>query len=38
MSLMVENLKVVLQKKEILHGISLNIREGEFLSLLGASG
>ena len=38
MSLMVEDLKVVLQKKEILHGISLDIREGEFISLLGASG
>lgn len=38
MSLTVENIKVVLQKKEILHGISLDIREGEFTSLLGASG
>ena len=38
MSLMVEDLKVVLQKKEILHGISLDIRKGEFISLLGASG
>ena len=38
MSLTVENLKVVLQKKVILHGISLDIREGEFISLLGASG
>ena len=38
MSLTVENLKVVLQKKEILHGISLDIGEGEFISLLGASG
>lgn len=38
MSLMVEDLKVVLQKKVILHGISLDIREGEFISLLGASG
>ncbi|GLC79582.1 ABC transporter ATP-binding protein [Lacrimispora brassicae] len=38
MSLTVENLKVVLQKKEILHGITLGIQEGEFTSLLGPSG
>ena len=38
MSLRIENLKVIIQKKEILHGISLDIREGEFISLLGASG
>lgn len=38
MSLSIENLKVVLQKKEILHGVNLNIQEGEFISLLGASG
>lgn len=38
MSLSIENLKVVLQKKEILHGVSLDTKEGEFISLLGASG
>lgn len=38
MSLTIENLKVTLQKQEILHEISLDIREGEFVSLLGASG
>lgn len=38
MSLTIENLKVSLQKKEILHGITLDIKEGEFISLLGASG
>lgn len=38
MSLTVENLKVVLQKKEIFHGITLGIQEGEFTSLLGPSG
>lgn len=38
MSLTIKNLKVVLQKKEILHGVSLDIKEGEFISLLGASG
>lgn len=38
MGLTIENLTVVLQKKEILHGISLDIQEGEFISLLGASG
>ncbi|MFT4105082.1 MAG: ABC transporter ATP-binding protein [Lacrimispora sp.] len=38
MSLTIENLKVVLQKKEILHGISLDMKEGEFISLLGPSG
>ena len=38
MSLTIENLKVTLQKKEILHGINLDAKEGEFISLLGASG
>ena len=38
MSLTIENLKVTLQKKEILHGITLDIKEGEFISLLGKSG
>lgn len=38
MSLTIKNLRVVAQKKEILHGIDLEIREGEFISLLGASG
>lgn len=38
MSLTIENLRVTLQKKEILHGITLDIKEGEFISLLGESG
>ena len=38
MELTIEKLKVVLQKKEILRGISLDIKDGEFISLLGASG
>lgn len=38
MSLSIENLTVSLQKKEILHGISLQMQEGEFVSLLGESG
>ncbi len=38
MSLTIENVKVSIQKKEILHGVSLDIKEGEFISLLGASG
>ena len=38
MSLTIENLKVTLQKQEILPHISLDIREGEFISLLGVSG
>lgn len=38
MSLIIENLNVVLQKKEILHGIDLEIQEGEFTTLLGPSG
>lgn len=36
--LSVENLKVSLQEKEILHGISLRAEPGEFISLLGESG
>ncbi len=38
MSLKIEHLNVAVQGKEILHGISLDIREGEFISLLGQSG
>lgn len=38
MSLKIENVTVELQKEEILHGVSLDIREGEFVSLLGSSG
>ena len=38
MSLKVENLKVTIQKKEILHGIDLEVKQGEFISLLGPSG
>lgn len=38
MELSIENLKVKLQTDEILHGVSLKINEGEFISLLGASG
>ena len=38
MSLKVENLKVTIQKKEILHGINLEVKQGEFVSLLGPSG
>lgn len=38
MSLIVENLNVELQKEEILHEVSLDINDGEFISLLGASG
>ncbi len=38
MELVIENLKVKLQKEEILHGINLKIEDGSFVSLLGASG
>ena len=38
MSLKVENLKVTIQKKEILHDINLEVKQGEFVSLLGPSG
>lgn len=38
MELTIENLKVTLQKEEILHGIHLTIEDGSFVSLLGASG
>lgn len=37
-NLNIQNLRVLLQKKEVLHGISLSINEGEFISLLGPSG
>lgn len=37
-NLNIQNLRVSLQKKEVLHGISLSINEGEFISLLGPSG
>ena len=38
MGLTVEKLNVKLQKEEILHEVSLDIKDGEFVSLLGASG
>ena len=38
MELMINNLKVKLQKEEILHGINLIIEDKSFVSLLGASG
>ena len=38
MELRIDNLKVNLQKEEILHGINLKIEDGSFVSLLGASG
>lgn len=38
MELSIDNLKVKLQKEEILHGINLKIEDGSFVSLLGASG
>lgn len=38
MGLEITNLQVDLQKQEILHGISLSIQNGEFISLLGPSG
>lgn len=38
MELVIDNLKVNLQKEEILHGINLIIEDGSFVSLLGASG
>lgn len=38
MSLKIDNLKVTIQKKEILHGIDLEVGQGEFISLLGPSG
>lgn len=38
MSLSIKNLNVQLQKNKILHGIDLEIQDGEFVSLLGASG
>lgn len=38
MELIIDNLKVNLQKEEILHGVNLKIENGSFVSLLGASG
>lgn len=38
MELTIDNLKVKLQKEEILHGINLKIEDGRFVSLLGTSG
>lgn len=38
MSLKIERLNVELQKDEILHEVSLEIQDGEFVSLLGQSG
>lgn len=38
MELVIDNLRVKLQKEEILHGINLKIEDGSFVSLLGASG
>jgi len=38
MSLKITDLRVEIQKAEILKGIHLEIQEGEFISLLGASG
>lgn len=38
MGLKIENLNVKLQREEILHHISLDIKNGEFIALLGASG
>ena len=38
MGLKIENLKVALQKEDILREVSLCIEDGEFVSLLGASG
>lgn len=38
MSLRIEQLNVTLQKDEILHEIDLEIKDGEFVSLLGQSG
>ena len=38
MSLKLENIKVNIGEKEILHNINLDIKEGEFISLLGQSG
>lgn len=38
MELTIDNLKVKLQKEEILHGINLVIEDKSFVSLLGASG
>lgn len=38
MSLKLENIKVKIGENEILHNINLDIKEGEFISLLGRSG
>lgn len=38
MSLKIEHLYVALQEKEILHDVQIDVKEGEFISLIGASG
>ena len=38
MSLVIKKLNVKLQKEDILHEVNMEIKEGEFISLLGASG
>ncbi len=38
MSLVIKKLNVKLQKENILHEVNVKIKEGEFISLLGASG
>lgn len=38
MSLVIKKLNVKLQKEDILHEVNTEIKEGEFISLLGASG
>ena len=38
MELKIENLEVTLQKNKILNKVSLTVKSGELISLLGASG
>ena len=38
MELKIENLEVTLQKNKILNRVSLTVKSGELISLLGASG
>ncbi|WP_082811950.1 ABC transporter ATP-binding protein [Clostridium sp. Marseille-P299] len=38
MSLVIKKLNVKLQKEDILHEVNMEIKDGEFISLLGASG